>query len=48
DLVSSLIKRHNGIKDYSHILGAHGGIMDRFDGIMLNASFVAIVYLFIL
>lgn len=48
DLLASMIKRNVGIKDYSHILGEHGGIMDRFDGIMLNASFVAFVYMFII
>ena len=48
DLLASHVKRYCGIKDYSHILGAHGGIMDRFDGIMLNAVFVAIMFMFIL
>ena len=48
DLLASLIKRHCGIKDYGKILGAHGGVMDRFDGIMLNAIFVAAVYMFII
>ena len=48
DLLASLIKRHCGIKDYGKILGSHGGIMDRFDGIMLNAVFVAAVYMFII
>ncbi|MCM1043703.1 MAG: phosphatidate cytidylyltransferase [Corallococcus sp.] len=48
DLLASLIKRQCGIKDYSRVLGEHGGIIDRFDGIMLNASFVATVYMFII
>ncbi len=48
DLLASLIKRYCGIKDYSRILGEHGGIMDRFDGIMLNAVFVAFVFMFVL
>ena len=48
DLLASITKRHFGIKDYSRILGDHGGIMDRFDGIMLNATFVALVYMFII
>ncbi len=48
DLLASMVKRSCGIKDYSRILGEHGGIMDRFDGIMLNASFVAVVYMFII
>lgn len=48
DLLASHVKRYCGIKDYSHVLGAHGGIMDRFDGIMLNAMFVAFAFMFIL
>ncbi len=48
DLLASLIKRHCGVKDYGKILGSHGGIMDRFDGVMLNAVFVASVYMFII
>lgn len=46
DLLASLVKRYCGIKDYSRILGEHGGIMDRFDGIMLNAVFVAFTFMF--
>lgn len=48
DLVASLVKRQCGIKDYSNLLGAHGGIMDRFDGMMFNAAFIAIIYAFLL
>lgn len=48
DLLASLIKRHCNVKDYSRILGEHGGIMDRFDGIMLNSVFVAMVFMFII
>lgn len=35
DLVASLIKRHCGIKDFGKIFPGHGGMMDRFDGILL-------------
>lgn len=48
DLVASLVKRHCGIKDYSNLLGSHGGFMDRFDGIMFTSCFVAAIYVFIL
>ena len=47
DLLASMVKRYCGIKDFSRILGEHGGIMDRFDGIMINAVFVASVFMFI-
>ncbi|MBQ3141554.1 MAG: phosphatidate cytidylyltransferase, partial [Clostridia bacterium] len=36
-------KREFGVKDYGKIFPGHGGIMDRFDGIMVSGLFV---YLF--
>lgn len=47
DLIASQVKRYCEIKDYSRILGEHGGIMDRLDGIMLNAVFVSFIFMFI-
>ena len=47
DLLASLVKRYCNVKDYSRLLGEHGGIMDRFDGIMLNAVLVSFVFMFI-
>ncbi|MBQ4612988.1 MAG: phosphatidate cytidylyltransferase [Clostridia bacterium] len=37
DLFASLIKRRCGIKDYSNIMPGHGGVMDRFDSVVLTA-----------
>ncbi len=44
DLVASVVKRYCGIKDYSSLLGVHGGVMDRFDGVMFNSVFIALVF----
>jgi phosphatidate cytidylyltransferase len=44
DLVESLLKRNTGVKDSGKILPGHGGVLDRFDSIMLATPF-AFVYL---
>jgi phosphatidate cytidylyltransferase len=40
DLMESLIKRDLGIKDMSHILPGHGGLMDRLDSLVVVAPIV--------
>ncbi len=42
DLVESSIKRHFGVKDASHFIPGHGGVMDRLDGFIAAALFAVI------
>lgn len=37
DLAASAIKRNNNIKDYGKLIPGHGGIMDRFDSMIVTA-----------
>lgn len=40
DLAASAIKRNKGIKDYGKLIPGHGGIMDRFDSVIVTAPIV--------
>jgi phosphatidate cytidylyltransferase len=40
DLAASAIKRQYGIKDYSKLIPGHGGILDRFDSMIMTAPIV--------
>lgn len=47
DLFASRVKRELEIKDFSNLLGSHGGLMDRLDSIIFAVLFVAVVIEFL-
>lgn len=40
DLAASAIKRDHDIKDYGRLIPGHGGIMDRFDSVIIAAPLI--------
>ena len=45
DLFESSLKRRFGVKDSSHLIPGHGGVMDRLDGFIFAAAFAAAIML---
>ena len=44
DLIFSKLKRAYNVKDYGYIFPGHGGVMDRFDSVLLVCPFVIICF----
>jgi len=47
DLAASGIKRNYDIKDYGHLIPGHGGILDRYDSIIITAPIVYFLSLYL-
>lgn len=48
DLAASAIKRQNDIKDYGTLIPGHGGIMDRFDSVIVTAPMIYFLIYFLI
>lgn len=48
DLAASAIKRKVKIKDYSHLIPGHGGILDRFDSMIMTAPIIYIIVVYLM
>ena len=47
DLAFSAIKRQHDVKDYSHIIPGHGGILDRFDSMLFIAPMMELLIMWV-
>jgi len=45
DLLASLVKRQAGIESFGNILPGHGGILDRFDSLIMSGTLVYLISL---
>lgn len=43
DLAASAVKRQHGIKDYGKLIPGHGGVLDRFDSVIVTAPMIYIL-----
>lgn len=44
DLGESVLKREAAVKDTGHVIPGHGGLLDRFDSILINASLAFFIF----